>query len=30
MKEDSVKKDALAGIAERAAHPHTMAQKGEV
>jgi hypothetical protein len=29
MKEEAVK-DALAGIAERAAHPHIMAQKGEV
>jgi len=29
MKEEAVK-DALAGIVEKAAHPHTMALKGEV
>jgi len=30
MKGEAVTIDALAGTAERAAHPHTMALKGEV
>jgi len=30
MKEEAAMKDALVGIAERAAHPHIMALKGEV
>ena len=30
MKEEAVKKDAFAGIAEMEVRPHTMALKGEV